>query len=161
MLAALKSNVVTVLIGLVAAVVYWKSLSIPPGLYDPLGAGTMPRIVCGGIILFCVICIVQSVFRGARPTEAKAPQDGTDGEDGAAPDRPWLSAVTFGFMVLLAISILFRVSYEISTSLFLFIGIMAVRRFKLSAVPMSALLSIVVGVGIGYLFGSVFSVDLP
>lgn len=158
MAPALKENFVTVLIGLVAAIVYWKSLSIPAGLYDPLGAGTMPRIICGGIILFCVISFLQSLFRGARPAKAERLVNPAEIE---APDRPWLAAGTFGLMILLAISILFRVSFGVTASLFLFVGIMAAQRFKPSSVVMAALISILVGGGVAYLFGSVFSVDLP
>jgi hypothetical protein len=154
---ALRSYLVTALIAVVAAAVYWKSLSIPAGLYDPLGAGTMPRIVCGGIILFCIISVVHSRFRAVSP-KAKT-KSSTVGIQ--AHDRPWLAASTFALMVLLAATILYRVSYEITTSVFLFVGILAIRRFKPAVVPMAAVLSIMIGVGVAYLFGHVFSVDLP
>jgi hypothetical protein len=155
---ALRSHLVTALIAVVAAVVYWKSLSIPAGLYDPLGAGTMPRIVCGGIILFCVISVVHSRFRAASPKKAKTKSSAAEMQ---AHDRPWLAASTFALMVLLAVTILYRVSYEITTSAFLFAGILAIRRFKPAVIPMAAVLSIMIGVGVAYLFGHVFSVDLP
>jgi hypothetical protein len=159
MTRTLREVLVCIAVIVIAAVVYWKSLAIPAGLYDPLGAGTMPRIICGGLIIFSIIAILQSLLRhwsASRPMRApKAP------DPSAASDRPWLAAGTFGLMFLLAIAIDRRLPYWASTSAFLFLSMLAVQRFKPSAVPMSAILAIIFGVGVTYLFGSVFSVDLP
>jgi hypothetical protein len=131
----------------------------PRRLYDPLGAGTMPRIICGGIILFCVISLGQSLLRARAQLSKSANSQPRD--EGQAPDRPWLAVAFFVFLVALAIAIQLRVPYWISTSIFLFVSTMAVQRFKLSAVPLAAVISILVGIGVAYLFGDVFRVDLP
>jgi len=144
---------------LIAAAVYWNSLKIPPGLYDPLGAGTMPRMICAGIVIFSTIAIIQSIYRyraqlakPAKPTAAVVKK---------APDRPWLAVFSYVSMLGLGATLIWRVPFAISSSLFLFVAIMLVERFKPSAMLAAALVSIITGVGVTYLFGSVFSVDLP
>jgi hypothetical protein len=158
MTRTLGEVVVSLILIALAAFVYWETLSIPPGLYDPLGAGTMPRIICGGMIIFSVIAIVQSLLR--HRSRAAAGQTKPRGP-AAADDRPWLAVVTFGLMVVLAVAINFEVPYWASTTVFLFLAMMAVQRFKPSAVLVSALLAIIFAVGVTYLFSNVFSVDLP
>jgi hypothetical protein len=158
MTRTLGEVLVSLILIAVAAVVYWETLSIPPGLYDPLGAGTMPRIICGGMIIFGVIAIVQSLLR--HRTQAAAGQV-KPRDPATADDRPWLAVVTFGLMVVLAAAINFELPYWASTTVFLFLAMMAVQRFKPSAILASALLAVIFAVGVTYLFGSVFSVDLP
>ena len=143
---------------LIAAITFRESLSLRAGLYDPLGAGTMPRIICAGIVIACAISLAVTLYRHFAKSAKPAGKPAAEGE---APARPLLAAGAFALMVAFAVSINFRVPYMLASSLFLFATMMAIQRFKLSAAPISAALSIAVGAGITFLFTNVFSVDLP
>ena len=39
----------------VAVIVFYGTLELPPGSFEPLGSASIPQFVCGGIIVFCDI----------------------------------------------------------------------------------------------------------
>lgn len=153
----LKDVIVCSTISLVAVVAFWSSLSLPPPpLYDPLGAGMLPRIVAVAIICLSIVAVAQSVIkhylapdriRAAKPREFVL--------------KPWLAVIVFGYTVLFAIMLLVRIPYWASSILFLFITMLTISRFKRSAVLPSAAVAVIFGSAVTLLFGSVFYVDLP
>ncbi len=139
-----------------AAMAYWDSLRLPPGLYDPLGAGTMPRIVCGAIILLSLVAIAQAVVASrAVPAKGRAKPE----RDYVL--RPGLAAGVFAYLVVFAVLVKTGMPFWISSSLFLFVSTISIAGFRRSAIFPAAAFSIVAGIGVTYLFGTVFMVDLP
>ena len=53
-----------------AGLVYWDALKYRPGIYDPLGSGTMPRMVAVAIVVLSIVAIVQALL--ARASSCKA-----------------------------------------------------------------------------------------
>lgn len=136
-----------------AALVYWDSLGLKPGNYDPLGAGTMPRIVAVLTIGLSLIVIAQALLeRGVRPLRA---------EELDFERRPWLAVQIFIYMLACAVLLWARFPFGISSALFLFVSILAIRRFRLSAIPAAAVVAVICGFGLAWVFGTTFGVDLP
>lgn len=139
-----------------SAMVYWDSLKLPAGMYDPLGAGTLPRIVSVAIIVLALVVIAQAVVASrARPVNDRAKQE----RDYVL--RPGLAAAVFAYVVVLAVLMKMGVSFWISSSLFLFVSTLTIARFRWSAILPAAVFSVVAAASLTYLFGTIFMVDLP
>lgn len=136
-----------------AALIYWDSLGLKPGNYDPLGAGTMPRIVATITIALSLIVIAQALLeRGGKRLRI---------EELDFERRPWLAVQIFTAMVVCVVLLWARIPFGLSSALFLFFSVLAIRRFRLAAVPGAAAVAVVCGFGLAYLFGTTFGVDLP
>jgi hypothetical protein len=140
----------------VSALVYFESLKLPPGNYDPLGGGTMPRIVCSIIIVLCLAAVAQIVV----PALMKASPAGSAPAPGHQ-ERPLLASFLFVLLVVYTLSIQLRVPFALSTIVFLFVSTMALARFRKSVVPLALLISVGAGLSLNYVFTSIFKVDLP
>jgi hypothetical protein len=137
-----------------AAMIYWDSLSLRAGVYDPLGSGTMPRIIASTIIVLSLVALFQT-FLTRAPIRAFEP------EDTSFAPRPWLAASIFGYLIMCVVLLHARLPFGLSSTLFLFVSALSIRRFEKSAILPAALCAVVVGYGLTYLFGAVFGVDLP
>ncbi len=135
-----------------AALLYWDSLDLKPGNYDPLGAGTMPRIVATITIGLALIVILQTLLM--RPRRTRSADPGFE-------RRPWLAVQVFVAFAVLAVLLWARIPFGISSALFLFVSALAIRRFRPAAIPGAAVFAVVCGFGLTYIFGSMFGVDLP
>jgi putative tricarboxylic transport membrane protein len=140
----------------VAVLAYRDSLKLPAGMYDPLGAGTLPRIVCVAIIALAVVAIVQA-FVARRTANAK------NREEPALDyvQRPGLAAAVFAYLVVFAAVVKAGIPFWISSSLFLFASTLTIADFRRSAVLPAIAFSLIAGIAVTYLFGHVFGVDLP
>jgi len=147
---------VSVAIICAAALVYWDALKYRPGVYDPLGSGTMPRMVAVAIVVLCLAAIVQALLARTRTARPATTEPGEDFER-----RPWLAFISFIYVVGCSILLYFRIPFGITSSLFLFASILAIKRYERSIIVPGALCSIAFGFGLTYLFGTVFGVDLP
>ncbi|MFC7397329.1 tripartite tricarboxylate transporter TctB family protein [Chelatococcus sp. GCM10030263] len=137
-----------------AAMIYWDSLGLRAGLYDPLGSGTMPRIVASAIIVLSLVALLQT-FLARTPVRVSEP------EDTSFAPRPWLAVSIFGYLVICVVLLHARLPFGLSSTLFLFVSALSIRRFEKSAILPAAVCAVVVGYGLTYLFGAVFGVDLP
>lgn len=138
-----------------SAVVYWDSLKLRVRTYDPLGSGTMPRMVAIGIIVLCLVAIAQAIFERKRVPRQDAPVE----EDFQR--RPWLAVTVFGFLVVSAILFALRIPFGIIGSLLVFASILAIKKGERAIILPAAALSLIFGFGLSYLFGNIFNVDLP
>ena len=153
---ALKDTGVCLLIILASALIYWDSLGLRAGTYDPLGSGTMPRIVAVAIVVLSLIAIAQSFL---VPIGAIA--DPLEGEAEDFERRPGLAVVIFLYLVACAVLLHLQLPFGVSSSLFLFVSALTIKRFERAVVLPAAACSLLFGFGLTYLFGSVFGVDLP
>lgn len=153
----LKDVLVCGAICAIALVAYWDSLGLPPPQYDPLGAGTLPRLIVVGIICLSLVAVGQSVLRQflapGRARPADKPRDFVL--------RPWLAVAVFFYTLLFAMSLELRIPYWISSVVFLFLSIMTISRFRRSAALSGAIVAVSVGLFVYFLFTRVFHVDLP
>jgi len=154
---ALKDSSVIVSIIIASVLVYWDSLKLRPGSYDPLGSGTMPRIVAGSIIALSLVALLQTFFGKPVPVLVVPGMP----EEAEFERRPWLAIAVSAFLVAYVVMIWLRWPFGLSSSLFLFVSTLAIRRFSLGAVLPAAALSLTFGYALTYLFGTLFGVDLP
>ena len=139
----------------VSALVYRDSLKLPPGNYDPLGGGTLPRIVCGTIIVLSLAAIAQVLIPallGKAPMEEPKPQYRL---------RPDLAVMLFVLLVLYTLSIRLLVPFMLSSIVFLFLSTMVLAQFRARLIPQALLISVIGGVTMAYTFTAILKVDLP
>lgn len=141
-----------------SGLIYWDALKYRPGRYDPLGSGTMPQMVAVGIIVLCLVAIIQALVTRPLPPKRLSPEEA---EAENFERRPWLALLIFGYAILCSILLYLRIPFGISASLMLFASILAIKRHQRSIIVPAALCSVAFGFGLTYLFGSVFGVDLP
>jgi hypothetical protein len=138
-----------------AGLVYWDARKYKAGVYDPLGSGTMPKMIAVAIIVLCIVAILQTLFTRPRPKRADAQ------EAESFKRRPWLAFLIFLYTVACAVLLYLKVPFGVTASLTLFVSILAIKRYDRSVLLPGAICSIAFGFGLTYLFGSVFGVDLP
>ena len=140
-----------------SAVVYRDSLKLPPGNYDPLGGGTMPRMVCGIIIVLSLAVIVQTLVPVLLGKARQAPA----GEVIDYRTRPDLALMVFGLLILYVASIYFAVPFAVSTGIFLFLAMMVTGEFRKQLILPALFISAVTAAALAYTFISILKVDLP
>jgi uncharacterized membrane protein len=138
----------------VCSLVLWEARKIPPGVYEPLGSGPVPRTVAGLIILLCLVVMVQALRRMARSEAAAG--------EAEFPlrylDAAGVVAVTLIYILGLALEL---TSFAILTTVFLTLTIGFLTRFRRRELMVALVLGLVMGFGCEYLFTQVFVVDLP
>ncbi len=129
----------------------WETRDIPPGTFEPLGSAPVPQGVALLIIALCLMVIVTALRRPAEPAE----------DLGYAP-RPLDAAVTAGLTVVYVAAMQARLmDFAPLTALFLFVTIAFLTRLRLRSLPTAALVGVITGWGLQYVFTRVFVVDLP
>lgn len=172
------------IIGVCVAVLV-ESWDLPPGTFEPLGSGPVPRVIAYIIIVLCSIILVRAAItlRKNSGRRVNGEESGFSPEEAAARFNPRpLSAVAVLFLSGLYIVILYLgiMGFGIVTTLFLFgiivflIGREPVRAFRrlittfdrthLEAarpVLIAAVIAVIMGFGCEFVFTEVFYVDLP
>lgn len=128
--------------------------SYPSSMWEPLGAGTFPRLVLGMLVLFNVMIMVQETrhFLGASPLPAKA-------------CRVWIwrHRLMFGVLLLFALFV-FAVpwlGFRWSSLVFLLVAqiLLGARRWK--SLLIACVIALTFSFGIEMLFREVFLISLP
>jgi putative tricarboxylic transport membrane protein len=140
----------------VSAVVYRDSLKLPPGNYDPLGGGTLPRIVCVTIIVLSLAVIAQAFVPVLRRAARQPATEALDYRQ-----RPDLALLIFGLLILYTLAIQFGVPFAISTAIFLFLAMMVTGEFRRNLLLPAIVISVATAAALAYTFISVLKVDLP
>lgn len=153
------------LVIVVALAVIVDSLGLPVSVREPLGSASVPRVVCGLVIMFSLVLVARGVraFRGARRgREALAPGDAAPG-----PPAPYRRRTDLG-LVMLVLAIAFvasmqtrAVSSVILIPAFLFAGILVLNGFRGRTVLPAILVAVLLGAATHYTFRDFFYVDLP
>lgn len=144
---------VSALIIVICVVVIYESLDLPPGSFEPLGSAPVPQATAGLIILLCLIVIASAIRRrSAEPFD----------QEDTIPDEPvsalLLAAATILYVLVLHLRL---VGFGPLTAFYLFIVISALERFQPKALFAAAIIGVLFGFGIQYLFTQIFVVDLP
>lgn len=149
-----RSSRAEIVIGLViiaaCIAVIVESLNLPPGSFEPLGSGPVPRVTASLIIVLSIWVIVAAFRR----------ENGAETEEGRE-EKPLTAvfvALTFLYVLLLHTRL---VDFGVLTAAFLFLAGWLMSRFDRRAVLPSLVIAAVIGFGTTYLFTEVFVVDLP
>lgn len=138
---------------LACAVLIYESLGLPPGSFEPLGSAPVPQFTAGLIILLCVVVIVSTI-RKRGGTETAVEND--------VKDEPVSALLLVALTLLYVLLLHFRVmGFGTLTAGYLFVVISALERFRPRALIGAAIVGVIVGFGVQYLFTQVFVVDLP
>jgi hypothetical protein len=144
---------VSLLVILICFVFLWESWDLPPGTFEPLGSGPVPKATAC-IIIFCCLCVIWNSFKRKSET----------GDDGGDPGVISFSAgLTIFVSTILYTSLLhFRaMPFSLMTILFLVFTIWGLERFKRKKFLPALLTGLIIGFATEYLFTEVFIVDLP
>jgi hypothetical protein len=150
------------LIGL-SITIFWETLSLPPGTFDPVGSAGFPRlisVVIGVLSLAILIRAVRRISIGSKKaTSSETQQAAVYPTFRRRPDLALgFYALSLVFASVLALKL---VSFAICAALFLFISIGMLTRFYYKRLPVVILIALVIGFGSQYIFTQVFVVDLP
>jgi len=135
------------------AVVLWEARDIPEGTFEPLGSGPVPRAVAGLIIVLSLTVMVRAwrALRAEGPAEAPL----------VVPrwaDALLVAAIT----IVYALALHLRLGrFDVLSTVYLFVTISMLLRFRRRSLPIVALVSAIVGFGCQIAFTKVFIVDLP
>ncbi len=143
----------SILIIAVCAVVIYETLDLPPGSFEPLGSAPVPQATAGIIIILSIVVIVNAF----RPRRADISEDTDD-----VPDEPVSAFLLCAATLLYVLTLHFRLlGFGTLTAIYLFALISALERFQLKSTIIAAVIAVIGGYGIQYLFTQVFVVDLP
>ena len=134
--------------------VLWESRDIPPGTFEPLGSGPVPRVVAGVIIVLTVYVMLRAWTTLHAGVARKDPD---------APAPRWadvlvLSALTLAYALALHLRL---GRFDMLSSVYLFLAIGVLVRFERRRLPVVAGVALLTGFGSQFLFTRVFVVDLP
>ena len=136
----------------VCAAAIWEVADIPPGTFEPLGSGPVPRWTAAIIIILTLI----AMFRAWRQSTQTTVE-----EDNVKPR--WADALlVFALTIVYALLLHYRVArFDLLTTGYLFVTIGLLMRFRPRSLPIIAVVAAVMGFGSNYVFTRVFVVDLP
>jgi putative tricarboxylic transport membrane protein len=138
----------------VCAAVLWETRKIPPGTFEPLGSAPIPQLVATIIMLLSLLVIANAWLSLKRPTE------GSEGE--ALVLRPVDAGATFLLTLVYVLAMAFGlIGFAIATTLFLFVTIGLLARFRPKGLVLAAAIALLMGFGCEYVFTKIFFVDLP
>ena len=144
---------VSVLMMLICAVFLWESWDLPPGTFEPLGSGPVPKATAFVIIL-CCIWVIITALKISPATEEMEPD-----EEGLSISAGVLIFIT---TILYTVLLQFRVMpFSWMTTLFLFFTIWGLEQFSRKKLLPALLTGVIIGFATEYLFTEVFIVDLP
>ena len=133
--------------------VLWETRDIPPGTFEPLGSAPVPQVVASLIILLTLSVMLRAWLR-LRGGGVRSEDD--------VPPRWADAALVTAFTVIYALTLHFRVGrFDVLSTIYLFVTIGMLVRFRRSSLLAVAIVSAVVGFGSQFVFTRVFIVDLP
>lgn len=145
-----------IVIGLVSAFFFVESGSLPASRWEPLGAGSFPRIICGAMI---VLCAVAAVVTGRNLRKA-----GVSANLGAAlPGWAYNGRLAILLFILFAgyLAIIRPLGFAVATFVFLLAAYLLLAPRTARAAVIGVLLAAVFSFGLNWLFAEVFNVFLP
>ncbi|MBW1698418.1 MAG: tripartite tricarboxylate transporter TctB family protein [Deltaproteobacteria bacterium] len=144
----------------ICVVMIWDSWDIPPGSFEPLGAGPVPRMIAYTVIAICLVIMLRAVLQwkrlktspGSKVSETTLPYR----------PRPKDAVIVLGLTTLYVGLMASRlVGFATITAVFLFITISLLMNFNRKSMLIAAVIALIMGFGCQYLFTKVFVVDLP
>jgi hypothetical protein len=145
------------LIIVVCGIFYSAAAKLPPGTFEPLGSGPVPKYTALIIIACCLLVIFNAVRKIAR-----GPGLGADVMNEFRGRSPLgalvILGLTLGYILVLQTRIL---PFGVVTFGFLLLTIWVLEDLRLKALLPALIVSAIGSFGVEYLFTNVFYVDLP
>jgi len=141
----------------VCAVFWYEAAQLPPGSFEPLGSGPVPKYTAIIVIICCVIVIGRALFR-MRGGPGFAADVRAEFAGGSPAGALIITATTLIYAVLLHYEVL---PFGPVTFLFLFLTIWTLENLSLKRALPAAIVAAIMSFGTEYLFTNVFYVDLP
>lgn len=143
--------------------IFWETLSLPPGSFDPLGSAGFPRLISIVIGFLSLLIIINTAYQYytdfKRTTDSPMQKAPTSTAYRRRPD------LALGFYVFALIYVMLLglrlLSFAICTAVFLFTTMGMLTRFNHKWLPVVILISLVMGFGCQYIFTQIFVIDLP
>lgn len=148
---------VSALIILICAVFWIEAAKLPPGSFEPLGSGPVPKYTAGIIIFCCLIVITRAILR-IRSGPGLASDIRAEFRGRSPAGALIIAAGTLIYALLLHYKVL---PFGIVTCLFLFVMIWTLEDMRTKAVIPAAITAVIASFGVEYLFTNLFVVDLP
>jgi len=148
---------VSALIAVICTVFYIQALKLPPGTFEPLGSGPVPKYTAAVIILCCFIVMARAALalvRGPGLLVTLRREFGGGPATGAV--------VMLGFSITyIGLLHLQVASFGVITFGFLTLLIWAMESFRSRVLLPALVTAAIASFGAEYLFTNVFVVDLP
>lgn len=148
---------VSTLIILICAVFWNEAAQLPPGSFEPLGSGPVPKYTATIVIVCCVIVIVRAGLK-LRAGPGLAADFRAEFTGGSPAGALILTATTLIYALLLHYKLL---PFGVVTFLFLFVTIWTLESLAVRKAIPAAIVAAIMSFGTEYLFTHVFYVDLP
>jgi putative tricarboxylic transport membrane protein len=129
-----------------AVVLFVGAAELPPPRFEPLGSAALPKIL-GGLIIFFAAIIASKAVLNKETTDAAPPP--------ASKSEPWRGLVVFIALVVYIAALDFgRVPFALGTMVFVSVAGMAMDRFAPKPALIYALLGLIVGAVLNYVFAN-------
>ncbi|MSU88705.1 hypothetical protein GE300_03605 [Rhodobacteraceae bacterium 2CG4] len=148
---------VSAFVAAICAVFFVQASRLPPGSFEPLGSGPVPKWTAAIVILCCIAVMARGILRlrAAGGLAASAREEFTGGRPGGA-------VLMLAGSVLYVALLHFKVaSFGIVTFVFLTLLIWALEGLRPAVLLPALVTAAVAAFGAEYLFTNVFTVDLP
>jgi len=148
---------VSALVAAICAIFFVQAGKLPPGSFEPLGSGPVPKWTAAIVMLCCLIVIARGILRlrDAGGVAASARVEFSGGR-------------THGLVLMLGLTLLYVgllhakvASFGIITFVYLTLLIWSLERFRPAVLIPALITGAVAAFGSEYLFTNVFTVDLP
>lgn len=148
---------VSSLIIVICAVFWYEAAQLPPGSFEPLGSGPVPKYTAIVVIICCLIVIARAVMRINT-----GPGLAADFRNEFTGGSPVGALVIVGGTLIYALLLQFQVlPFGLVTFAFLFLMIWTLDDMSLKRALPAAIVAAIMSFGTEYLFTEVFIVDLP
>lgn len=138
--------------------VFWnEAAKLPPGSFEPLGSGPVPKYTAIVVILCCLVVILRAVRKVANGPGLGA-EFRNEFTGGSPAGAIVLVVVTLIYAVILHYKLL---PFGVVTFLYLFALIWLLEDMRIKSALPAAIVAALASFGVEYLFTNVFIVDLP
>lgn len=148
---------VAALIAGACLITYTAAAALPPGRFEPLGSGPVPKYTAAVVIVTCLVVIARAALRIARlPDRTAALRSELTG------GRPLMAIYVMGLSVVYVAFIQTRaVPFAPLSAVYLLGLIWGMERFSIRKLLPALVTALVFAFGAGLVFSRVFFVDLP
>jgi hypothetical protein len=153
--AALTDIAVGLALAAIGAAFVYEGWDLPPGFFEPVGPGPIPSAVAWCVIALAGVVVLRAGVRlatGRLPPREPPPFE-TRGRDAAA-----VAALTVAYVAAMGLGL---AGFATATMAYLFATIGLLGGWSARTLVPAAIIAVVMGHGLQYLFTRIFVTDLP